>query len=197
MSVPSSRRILSLWLRRLPTDRLTRRSPELAGQPLAVVATIRAARQITALNDEAARLGLRASMALADARAMYPQLAAIDADETADAATLNHIADWCDRYTPLIGIDPPDGLFLDISGCAHLFDGEDNLRREVEVVDLASDGGLVRLTLSTAGGPAELEARYVVGCDGKHSRCACRCCRREQRGQSVGTKTRACCRRGT
>ena len=81
MNSHSSRRILSLWLRRLPTDRLTRRSPELAGQPLAVVATMRSARQIAALNDEAARLGLRAGMALADARAMYPQLAAIDADE--------------------------------------------------------------------------------------------------------------------
>ena len=40
MNSHSSRRILSLWLRRLPTDRLTRQSPELAGQPLAVVATI-------------------------------------------------------------------------------------------------------------------------------------------------------------
>ena len=24
-------------------------------------------------------------------------------------------ADWCDRYTPLVGLDPPDGLFLDIT----------------------------------------------------------------------------------
>ncbi len=82
MSLLSPKRILSLWLRRLSTDRLTRQSPELAGQPLVVVATVRSARQITALNDQAARLGLRTGMALTDARAMYPQLVAVDADET-------------------------------------------------------------------------------------------------------------------
>ena len=38
--------------------------------------------------------------------------------------TLNDIADWCDRFTPLVALDPPHGLFLDITGCAHLFGGE-------------------------------------------------------------------------
>ncbi len=47
-----------------------------------------------------------------------------DADEAADARTLNDIADWCDRFTPLVALDPPHGLFLDITGCAHLFGGE-------------------------------------------------------------------------
>jgi protein ImuB len=160
MSVSSSkRRILSLWLRRLPTDRLTRRSPDLAGQPLAVVTTVRSARQIAALNDEAARLGLRAGMALADARAMYPQLAAIDADERADAATLDRIADWCDRYTPLIGLDPPDGLSLDISGCAHLFGGEDGLRRDL-IRRLAAQGFHARAAIADTPGWAWAIARY-------------------------------------
>lgn len=127
-----------------------------------MVATIRAARQITALNDEAARLGLRAAMALADARAMYPQLAVIDADEAADAATLAHIADWCDRYTPLIGLDPPDGLFLDISGCAHLFGGEDNLRRDL-IRRLAAQGFHVRAAIADTPGCAWAVARYDSG----------------------------------
>ena len=153
MNSHSSRRILSLWLRRLPTDRLTRQSPDLAGQPLAVVATIRSARQITALNDDAARLGLRATMSLVDARAMYPQLAAIDADDAADAAALDHIADWCDRYTPLIGLDPPDGLLLDISGCAHLFGGEENLRRDL-VRRLAAQGFHTRAAIADTPGCA-------------------------------------------
>ena len=47
-----------------------------------------------------------------------------DADQVADAKTLNDIADWCDRFTPLVALDPPHGLFLDITGCAHLFGGE-------------------------------------------------------------------------
>jgi protein ImuB len=161
MNSHSLRRILSLWLRRLPTDRLTRQSPELLGQPLAVVATVRSARQITALNDDAARLGLRAGMALTDARAMYPQLAAIDADDAADAAALDRIADWCDRYTPLIGLDPPDGLLLDISGCAHLFGGEENLRRDL-TRRLAAQGFHARAAIADTPGWAWAVARYGV-----------------------------------
>ncbi len=126
-----------------------------------MVATVRSARQIAALNDEAARLGLRAGMALADARAMYPQLAAIDADDAADAATLEHIADWCDRYTPLIGLDPPDGLLLDISGCAHLFGGEEAMRRDL-VRRLAAQGFHARAVIADTPGCAWAVARYGV-----------------------------------
>jgi protein ImuB len=159
MNASSSKRILSLWLRRLSTDRLTRRSPDLGDKPLAVVATVRSARRIMALNDDAARLGLREGMALADARAMYPQLIAVDADEAADAAMLEHIADWCDRYTPLIGLDPPDGLFLDISGCAHLFGAEEELRRDL-IRRLAAQGFHARAAIADTPGAAWAMARY-------------------------------------
>jgi protein ImuB len=148
-----------LWLRRLPTDRLARLSPELAGRPFAVTATVKSARRIAALNDEAAKLGLRAGMALADARAMYPSLAAIDANEAEDARWFEAIADWCDRYTPLVGLDPPDGLFLDITGCAHLFGGETAVCRDV-VRRLATQGFHVRLAVAHTVGCAWAMARY-------------------------------------
>ena len=48
-----------------------------------------------------------------------------DADEVGRRARRSSdIADWCDRFTPLVALDPPHGLFLDITGCAHLFGGE-------------------------------------------------------------------------
>jgi protein ImuB len=37
---------------------------------------------------------------------------------------LKQLAEWCDIYTPLVGLDPPDGLLFDITGVAHLFGGE-------------------------------------------------------------------------
>ena len=37
---------------------------------------------------------------------------------------LDRLAAFCDRFTPLVALDPPDGLLLDITGCAHLFGGE-------------------------------------------------------------------------
>lgn len=63
-------------------------------------------------------------MGLSEARARFPDLDVLEADMNADAALLEAIADWCDRYTPLVALDPPHGLVLDISGCAHLFGGE-------------------------------------------------------------------------
>jgi protein ImuB len=123
------RRILSLWLPRLPIDRIKRQSwrdnaERVSNDPSIVVAKQNNALQISALDDAAARLGLEIGLPLANARAICPQLQVFDADEVADAKTLNDIADWCDRFTPLVALDSPHGLFLDITGCAHLFGGE-------------------------------------------------------------------------
>ncbi|WP_299720402.1 DNA polymerase Y family protein [Tardiphaga sp.] len=122
------RRILSLWLPRLPTDRLQRqqaRSGEPANpNPCVVVAKHSNALQIAALDDAAARIGLEVGLSLANARAVCPDVQVFDADPVADAQLLNHIADWCDRFTPLVALDGPQALFLDITGCAHLFGGE-------------------------------------------------------------------------
>jgi protein ImuB len=96
-------------------------------QPSIVVAKQNNALQISALDDAAARLGLEVGLPLANARAVCPDVQVFDADEAADAQALNAIADWCDRFTPLVALDSPHGLFLDITGCAHLFGGEAKL----------------------------------------------------------------------
>src|SRR6478752_961107 len=63
MSVLSSRRYLSVWLRRLSTDRIERRLSERV-ETFVVVASINGAQRITALTDGAARLGLKTGMGL-------------------------------------------------------------------------------------------------------------------------------------
>ena len=98
-------------------------------------------------------------MALADARAMYPRIAIADADPDADRRMLVAIADWCDRYTPLVGLDPPDGLLLDITGCAHLFGGEEAMRRDI-VTRLAQQGFQARAAVADTVGCAWAVARY-------------------------------------
>lgn len=133
------RRILSLWLPRLPIDRIKRQlasnnaeqAEAISSAPSVVVAKQNNALLIHALDDSAARAGLAIGLPLANARAICPELTVFDADEAADAKTLNDIADWCDRFTPLVALDPPDGLFLDITGCAHLFGGERALLQAV------------------------------------------------------------------
>ncbi len=121
--------MLSLWLRRLPTDRIARlREPS---APRVIYGKRGNAELLTAVDDGAERLGLGAGMALAQARAMHPQIEAIEEDTEADAALLERTADWCLRYTPLVTVDAPDGLLLDITGCAHLYGGEDALVTDI------------------------------------------------------------------
>ena len=97
MSARLQRRYLSLWLRRLATDRLRGSAPG-EDAPLVVTALVKSALRIVAMNDAAQHLGLRLGMPLADARAMYPALAVAESDEHADRRLLDTIADWCDRW---------------------------------------------------------------------------------------------------
>src|SRR5215813_8561726 len=125
----AKRRILSLWLPRLPIDRIKRArakgdGAQVSAVPSVVVAKEHNALVVYSLDDAAARYGLTVGQPLANARAICPHLQVFDADPAADARTLNDIADWCDRFTPLVALDAPHGLYLDISGCAHLFGGE-------------------------------------------------------------------------
>src|SRR4051812_44055853 len=131
MQSVSSRRYLALWLNRLSTDRLTRQSRKDAATPLAVVGAGKNARRLVALNEAAERAGLRVGMSFADACAILPSLASAEDAPQEDARLLSALADWCERYTPLVGIDPPDGLLFDITGVAHLFGGEALLARDL------------------------------------------------------------------
>jgi hypothetical protein len=100
----SSRRYLSVWLKRLSTDRIERRSTAPADTPLVIVEPVKSALRICAFNDAAAALGLKMWMPLADARAMHPSVQVENADPQSDRALLETVADWCDRYTPLVGL---------------------------------------------------------------------------------------------
>jgi protein ImuB len=81
-------------------------------------------RRIAALDEEAEALGLKRGTGIADACAMHPGTEIVEADPAADRRLIEGLADWCDRYTPLVALDGEDGLFLDITGCVHLFGGE-------------------------------------------------------------------------
>jgi protein ImuB len=136
----ASRRCLGLWLPHLPTDRIRRReraqpgaTRSTAAAPLALTMPVKGALRLAAVSAEAAARGLHAGQTLADARALCPALSVEPADPQADAALICAVADWTRRYTPLAATDGPDGVILDISGCAHLFGGEGAL-----VADLLS-----------------------------------------------------------
>jgi protein ImuB len=130
--------------------------------PSIVVAKQGNALQIFAVDDAAVRLGLEIGLPLANARAICPELTVFDADEAADRKTLEDIADWCDRFTPLVALDPPHGLFLDITGCAHLFGGEAALLRMV-CAALSGQGFAVSAAIAGTAICARTMTRCVSG----------------------------------
>ncbi len=159
----SKRRILALWFPRLPTDRLIRRAKGTPFKaPLVVSAKIANALYIHALETKAARLGLYKGQPLANARAMVQPLCIVPAEEKADAALLEDIADWCDRFTPLVTLDAPDGLFLDITGTAHLFGGEAAMLATVTGL-IANQDFAVRAAIAGTSLAAHALARVTPG----------------------------------
>lgn len=87
--------------------------------------------RIVALDSQAERMRLKRGQGVAEARGMHPQLEVLPADPAADQAFLSALADWCDRYTPLVAYAGTDGLALDITGCTHLHGGEKALLDDV------------------------------------------------------------------
>lgn len=116
-----------------------------------------------AVNVAAEQAGLAAGMALADARALLPGLAVEPADPAADAAALERLARWCVRYSPWVRPDPPGGVLLDASGCAHLWGGEKAMLSDLQG-RLASAGIRARLAMADTPGAAHALARH--GADG-------------------------------
>lgn len=125
-----------------------------------IVAKIKNALRLVALDEAAEKLGLTRGMALADARAMIPALGVADDDPAADAALLEDVAGWAERYTPLVGLDA-NGLMLDITGSAHLFGGEDALVADL-VARLTAQGFFARAAIADTPGAASAAARFTA-----------------------------------
>jgi protein ImuB len=140
-SQAQGRRYLALWFPFLSTDRVRigRRKSRSARQgengrletrsdwPLVLFANQGGAPRVKALDRKAAVAGLTIGMTLAAARAYTVSLDVEDSDTDADTRLLGALAGLCEVFTPLVALRATDGLMLDISGCAHLFGGEEAL----------------------------------------------------------------------
>jgi protein ImuB len=144
---------------RLAPDRIARQRSAPDPRPLVVTGRRGNVERLTAVDAAAAALGLKPGLALAEARARYPDLAVVAEHAADDRRLLDGIADWCQRYTPLLAVDPPDGLLLDIAGCAHLYGGEAGLLADL-LVSLERFGFAVRAAIASSIGAAFAAARF-------------------------------------
>lgn len=131
-----------------------------AERPLVTVIRDGPRRVIAAVDRNARALGLVPGLPLTQATARVPDLVVLPAEPLADLAGLSELAAWCvRRYTPIAAADPPDGLWLDITGCDHLHGGEANLLDDL-AQRLAGAGIAARLAVADTPGAAHALARY-------------------------------------
>jgi protein ImuB len=115
-------------------------------------------RRLYAIDQAAVALGLYVGQKAIDAIALVPELAVADADPEGDLASLGALAHWCVRYSPAVATDPPDGLFLDITGVAHLWGGEAQMLDDL-LGRLAGQGICARGAVAGSAGAAWALAR--------------------------------------
>ncbi len=120
-------RVVSVFLPTLPTDRIRRADPSLAVEtPLVVIARSGSKRWIAAADLAATKLGLRVGMPAAKAQALVQGLVMVDADPASDLAALERLTLWAlSQYSPVVAMDPPDGIVMDTEGADHLQGGEE------------------------------------------------------------------------
>ncbi|MFT7594169.1 MAG: protein ImuB [Paracoccaceae bacterium] len=155
-----NRRILSLWFPRLGAERLGRVARGTTDGPLAVVAEQANMQVITSVNAQAQAAGLQVGQPVRDAHAMCAHLITRTRNAPAEAAFLAALRRWAGKFSPWVAEEAPDGLAIDLTGCAHLFGGEAAMLGMVEA-DCTDMGLSVCAGLADTLGAAWALARYV------------------------------------
>jgi len=147
--------------------------------PLALLRQQQGRLLLAAVDPAAAAQGLTPGQTLAAARTLVPDLVARPEQPAADLAALERLRAWCQRYTPWTALDPDSALgsggaglggdaalWLDVSGCAHLFGGEaalaDDLLARLARGGPARGGLSARAGLAATPGAAWALARHAT-----------------------------------
>ncbi len=168
-----SKRIVSIWFRYLKTDWFSLRHhsddkssaekrASLKSMPFVLRMSSHGRMMITAANAAAEKQGITPGMALADARAVIPDLQVLDDKPGLPERLLRRLAEWCIRFTPVVAVDAPDGLLLDASGCTHLWGGDDAYLADI-IKRLQDRGYDVRGAMAETPGVAWGVARFGKG----------------------------------
>ncbi|MEX0281539.1 MAG: DNA polymerase Y family protein [Arenibacterium sp.] len=155
-----NRRILSLWFPRLGAERLIRAARLNPDVPLAVVEEHSNMQVISSLNCAATAAGLSRGQPVRDAHAMCATLRTHGRNTPAEAHFLTALRRWAGKFSPWVAEETPDALVIDLTGCAHLFGGEEELLSIVEA-DCADMGLSLHCGIADSLGAAWALARYA------------------------------------
>ncbi|MCH7808418.1 MAG: DNA polymerase Y family protein, partial [Planctomycetes bacterium] len=120
-----------------------RRSPRTKSQTLRIVH----------VNQAALDMRIHPGQTLADAKAIATHLVTHDDDPVADRCQLESLAIGAGRLSPVVHIESSDTLFVDVTGCERLFDGEEKLLNQA-IDGLRVRGFFVRAAIADTPGTA-------------------------------------------
>jgi len=123
---------------------------------------VRGVRRVVAADRAQRPVHLYVHHTAADVASHVPDLITGEADPAADQADLEAISDWAARFSPAVAPDAPDGLFLDITGVAHLWGGETALMDDL-LARLAAAGLPARGAVASTTGAAWAVAHFGEG----------------------------------
>jgi len=165
------KRYVSIWFRYLLTDRQVIRHPEFKEKLFVFAEPQRGRKVITAITVAGQRQGLSVGMTVADAKAAVPGIVVLDGKPGLNEKLLTKLAEWCHRYTPLVAVDPPDGLLLDATGCTHLKGGElewlKDLTKRLKELGYNVRPGMAD-TIGAAWGVARWAKKGLIVAEGGH-----------------------------
>lgn len=154
-----TKRFASIWFRHLVTDWFAVRQPALRNTAFVVTDPSHGRMIVTAANALAEAQGISRGMVLADARTIIQGLQVVDNQPDLVGRLLKRIAEWCVRFTPIAAIDLPDGIVLEVTGCSHLWGGDEPYTKDI-LMRLNSRGYDVRVAIADTIGTAWAIARY-------------------------------------
>ncbi|MDT2076641.1 MAG: DNA polymerase Y family protein [Planktomarina sp.] len=154
------RRILSLWFPRMGAERLLRQGRMTEERPLAVVQDNVRMQVISSLSHNAECRGLTLGQPLRDAMAMCPDLVTYLQNPQLEARFLTSLRRWAIKFSPWVAEEVPNALVIDLTGCAHLFGGEEGVIAQVEL-DCHNLRLSVHIGVADTKGAAWALARYA------------------------------------
>ncbi|MCP5151144.1 MAG: DNA polymerase Y family protein [Ectothiorhodospiraceae bacterium] len=121
---------LAIELPRLALEAHHRRDP--TAPPMAVGDGRGRRPRVVAANDQALAAGVEPGMALATASALVPALRMLGRDSAVESAALADLGAWCEQFSSLVSLEPPDVVLVEIGASLRLLGGLGPLRRAVE-----------------------------------------------------------------
>jgi protein ImuB len=134
--------------------------PEITASPLALVGKVGRRDEIVSACAAARSLGIQVGMAATHARALVSDLDFRTAEPEADLDLLDRLALFGIRHwSPIAAVSPPDGIWLDLTGAAHLHGGEEHFCQRLQAFCRRA-GFTARIAIADTPGAAHALARY-------------------------------------